>query len=396
MKRVILSVLVFWLSSSFAHTQAWFNHGTQEGINNLNVSTVLIDGTENKWVGTIGGGIFHFNGTQWISFNSGTSNLPHNTVYSSAIDKNGVLWFGGILGVCKYEANTLTAYTNAMGSFQMLRVFDIAVDNYNNKWFGTNRGLIKYDGNSFTVYTPQNSGMPEELVNTVCFDSIGRMWIGFNNSGIALWHNNNWTYINTFNSNLYSNRIYSIAFDAEFNIWVGTDRGFSRYKSGVWTSFLIQGGVQKIFIDQDDNKWFGTFNGVALLTANGQWTEFNTSNSGIGGNSVQDITMNSNCEMWFATNGGASVLSNCLNVQENKIVDVSIVPNPTRDYLTLNFSDFYNKYTIALYSSDGKRLQSHVTESSDFRIDLSSYSNGIYYLKINSENSETYHKIIKN
>ncbi|MBF0438817.1 MAG: regulator [Magnetococcales bacterium] len=45
------------------------------------------------WAGTWGGGVSHFDGTKWTSFNS-KDGLPGNIIYSLVLDAKGVLWAG--------------------------------------------------------------------------------------------------------------------------------------------------------------------------------------------------------------------------------------------------------------------------------------------------------------
>ncbi|WP_080780077.1 peptide-N-glycosidase F-related protein [Chryseobacterium phocaeense] len=80
-----------------------------------------------------------------------------------------------------------------------------------------------------------------------------------------------------------------------------------------------------------------------------------------------------------------------LSVQDVKTVDVSIYPNPTADFV--NIKSKAEVASISLYGIDGRKLSETREES---RIDLSSYTAGVYFLRIVLKDGITFkHKIIK-
>lgn len=80
-----------------------------------------------------------------------------------------------------------------------------------------------------------------------------------------------------------------------------------------------------------------------------------------------------------------------LSVQDIKTVDVSIYPNPTADFV--NIKSKAEVASISLYGIDGRKLSETRGES---RIDLSSYTAGVYFLQIVLKDGITFkHKIIK-
>lgn len=64
----------------------------------------LAEDAEYVWVGTYGGGIGRFSGSEWTVNNTGNSGLPNDHVYAIAIDFQGNIWIGTEGGLEVYPA----------------------------------------------------------------------------------------------------------------------------------------------------------------------------------------------------------------------------------------------------------------------------------------------------
>ena len=85
---------------------------------------------------------------------------------------------------------------------------------------------------------------------------------------------------------------------------------------------------------------------------------------------------------------------------DESMTTISLItyPNPTTDYLVLEFTDYSNeKMEYHLIDLNGKTIIKNSISSSKTQIDLNTYSKGIYFIKIIKELKEikTF-KIIKN
>ena len=72
---------------------------------------------------------------------------------------------------------------------------------------------------------------------------------------------------------------------------------------------------------------------------------------------------------------------------------VKIYPNPTN--AIINIESNYTINSIELYDIQGRILETHLEESTTATIDISNKLNGIYFLKITSENGIKVEKIVK-
>ncbi|MBN2347351.1 MAG: T9SS type A sorting domain-containing protein [Bacteroidales bacterium] len=83
------------------------------------------------------------------------------------------------------------------------------------------------------------------------------------------------------------------------------------------------------------------------------------------------------------------------------ILNCSVYPNPTADYITFIINgDLPKQYTISLYDNSGRLLESKKVTGNETRIYLNNLVASIYFLKVNENNIElkTFKiiKIIKN
>ncbi|WP_303316083.1 glycosyl hydrolase family 8 [Flavivirga abyssicola] len=94
----------------------------------------------------------------------------------------------------------------------------------------------------------------------------------------------------------------------------------------------------------------------------------------------------------FALSGNAynPLKEPSLSVTEIDDISFEIYPNPTSDYLFVNFRSTRPK-TLSLYSINGAKLLSKPIDNSEIKLDIRHLKTGIYLLNIDKEN----HKIVK-
>ena len=90
-------------------------------------------------------------------------------------------------------------------------------------WIGGYSGLIRYDGNEFYRYESSTG-----ISSVVCLyiDSSQRLWIGTNDSGIAVFKNEKFSFYNR-SDGLRSSSIRSITEDADGNVVIATTSGLA-------------------------------------------------------------------------------------------------------------------------------------------------------------------------
>jgi hypothetical protein len=72
---------------------------------------------------------------------------------------------------------------------------------------------------------------------------------------------------------------------------------------------------------------------------------------------------------------------------------VVIAPNPTKNNVNINCNNTIK--SIQLFDVQGRVLMTQLANDSEFTIDIFNYTNGIYFVKVITENGTTIEKIIK-
>ncbi|MEO8128226.1 MAG: ATP-binding protein, partial [Bryobacteraceae bacterium] len=105
-----------------------------------------------------------------------------------------------------------------------------------------------------------------------------------------------------------SEHIRTIYEDRSKNLWVGTQKGLSRFRNGVFENFLDKtdspaGFVHSFYEDKEGTLWVGTFGGGVLRFRDGKFTHFTTQN-GLFQNVVFQILEDDLGYMWMSGNNG--------------------------------------------------------------------------------------------
>ena len=250
---------------------------------------VVIDDSNNKWIGT-DSGLIRFDNTNWTLYDTTNSNLVSNDITSLKIDNTGLIWIGHDYGISTYDGQS---WNNISLDSEFRDISMIAFENNNTYWFGSNHrvvgnpvgGLYRYNPNtgSFLKYNTSNSGLPHNFPFSMDFDSSGNKWIAtLGGMGVAKFDGDTtWTVFDTNNSGIASNDVLFILVDDSNNKWFTTGNfsltgnGISFYDNNTWTTYdttnssIISNTTFMIEIDNLNNKYFTTFNGVCIFNESG-------------------------------------------------------------------------------------------------------------------------------
>ncbi|HOY48321.1 MAG TPA: SBBP repeat-containing protein [Flavobacteriales bacterium] len=111
-------------------------------------------------------------------------------------------------------------------------------------------------------------------------------------------------------------------------------------------------------------------------------TEFEPSLAGLGTHTITYTYTDSNSCISYATDN--IVVDACLGIKEMiNVNEIELFPSPTSGEFTIQCDEFSNHLgTITIYNILGEVIYSNQTQSSQIHIDISQFSNGIYYAKI--------------
>jgi ligand-binding sensor domain-containing protein/serine phosphatase RsbU (regulator of sigma subunit) len=172
-------------------------------------------------------------------------------------------------------------------------------------WLGTNDGIVKYDGVDFKLFTVKDS--------------------------------------------LYSNQVSSISQDKEGNIWLGHKSGnITIYNGHKFTKFDPEEGssmqeISSFFVNEDNIVCFSTYGeGVYYYAGENRKRLYNLStDDGLLDNYVYDIVIDSDSNLYFATDKGISVY----NIDKKEFIDqittTDGLPDNIVKHLIINNNDLW-------------------------------------------------------
>jgi hypothetical protein len=96
-----------------------------------------------------------------------------------------------------------------------------------------------------------------------------------------------------------------------------------------------------------------------------------------------------NMTIWLALGGSA------LGVEELKNENnFQIYPNPGNDQVSMMFGSHPGNYKLEIINSNGEIVSSHLGKEDQFMLNTSDLVNGVYFVKLNSENGSSIKKMI--
>lgn len=317
------------------------------GIGHDITQCLLIDKSENLWVGTLSGvSKTDLKPKKFKLFRN--SNLPNSVPLSgnvmAALFKNddGIIWAGNWgqgLNLVNPETGEVEHFASDREGNHYLPndfVHTILKDNRKNIWLGTRNGIFIFDQphNRFVdwrdYFNIRDLPSFENIrIYHIIQDRNERYWIAsanglyrvnINTGETDLFHSNE-----TGHKHLNANLIYTLFEDSEGLIWIATINGlavfnpekeeikhFSAEQDGLSSNFLIS-----LCEDSEGNIWIGSNAYINIFDKKTSTFRYMGKESGLLSNYIYEIRKDKNGEMWFATGNGLSRLDSYNGKLEN-------------------------------------------------------------------------------
>jgi hypothetical protein len=172
---------------------------TNSPVGNEGVLTFALDEAHNcVWIGNSSGQIHKLNRTTgaWTSY---AWSIP-SVVCDLATDSQGNLWIASWAGVYYFNGTSLINYNSSNSPIPNGTVAaHLLVDTNDDMWCTTGNGVIKFDGAFWTIYNASTSIVPNS-VNGIYQDHTGDIWVGASQSigqDIFRYSGGNWTTVYT-------------------------------------------------------------------------------------------------------------------------------------------------------------------------------------------------------
>ncbi len=400
MKKQLLTLGILCIGIG-ASAQTFTNYTTSDGLLNDNVNCVDVDASDNVWFGTQGG-VSMFDGANWTNYTTTSDpNLVDNNITAIYVAGSGDIWVGSDFGVSVLSGGNWTTYTttDGLGNNQ---VKCIAEDASGDIWFGTNSGVTELAGSTWTSYGT-SEGLPFGGVTAITLESNGDLWMGSGLGGVLIYNGSGFLNI-TSSDGLVDDRLRAIVIDDQNNRWFGTSEGISVFNSSNTfmtnhtTIFTLPppdtlNPIEDVKMDSQGNIWAGVYvdylvteGGVCAYNGN-QWIEYHVSD-GLIGPVVRALAIDGNDDVWVATSTGVSKISDhSIGLTEQKTTAFTVYPNPADDLLFIRTENPVSSQDVALFDATSKQVsvEGYALDANTLEFRVDHLSPGVYYCRIASE-----------
>jgi streptogramin lyase len=339
--------------------QAWQSYPIDGPPANLFLD-MEVDDQGNLWCAQEVYGASKFDGTAWESFSS-VPEIGGRRIQAVKKDLQGNIWFTGWGGgVMRYDpvesswvryAETNSPFRGIAADPEYVVVNDVAIDEMGNRWFPVwdafdlSRVVCSPadDETGWVVYHHQDSLVYPFLEKIFVQD--GHLYICYRGTGLTD-YDYNWTLENkgddrithytSTDHHLSNDDVWRCSVDKDKTLWAGTSSGLDKFDSdwGRFISVLLPGSlgpqVNDIAVDERNNKWIATINGLAVLNSRDEFVAlFTTFNSKICGNNVRGLEIDGRTgDVWVGTDNGLSRYESGIGAPAEDLSDVMPYPNP--------------------------------------------------------------------
>jgi len=264
------------------------NYTTKDGLPGntiLSVSTGRGVHNPNIWLAASNAGLAKYDRKKFYPY-SEVDGLLDNNVYSTYVDKNGIVWCGSKQGISRFDGKKFMSITMEDMKISDKDVTAIIQDKRGSLWFGTGGGLAQYQGDGKIITYDEVEGLERKEIICLAEDPFGNIWIGTKNGGLYRFDvfsdDKKKIHLIANDSMLSSNSVRAIIFLDEKKtgstgkeMLVGTDKGIDKI------TFDDKGKILKIrnynatdgfigvecndnamYRDPDGNVWIGTVKGL--------------------------------------------------------------------------------------------------------------------------------------
>jgi hypothetical protein len=167
-----------------------------------------------------------------------------------------------------------------------------------------------------------------------------------------------------------------------FNNWCGNCAPMTNVSGSIWElAIALEDGTYEYKFSHDN--WAGSEQltpGTTCSISNGEFT-----------NRALVVTENTILPIvcW-----GFCVACEFVGLNEEELINVSIYPNPSNDFIILTSDDIMLGYTV--YDFAGKVVMQNTNISTEWTVPIINLTNGIYNIHVRTKSGNVFHNFIKN
>jgi ligand-binding sensor domain-containing protein len=323
---------------------------------------IAIDENGKLWCSNWNSGCSSFDGAKWIAFQDTLHTLFSDSLVTRwpwmacvALDLEGNVLFGSF-GDGLFRLDSQGTWSRFDSSNSELRpihpnplytvVSDVVVDGAGTKWIANweaveGRRVVALQNNIWTPYLISD-GIRDSLINSLYAEG-GHLWICHRNAGLGFLDymgtvqdkvDDTIHYYTQAEDYLSGSEVKYVTIDLKGSLWVGTNAGLDRYDPdirrfrGVQMPEPLGPQVNCIAVDEMNNKWIGTVNGVGVINDLDYFVfVFTTTNSKLVDDKIDFINIDGKRgRVWIGTENGLS--SYQYKVPAENLCQVHPYPNP--------------------------------------------------------------------
>lgn len=319
-----------------------------ESIAGNSIYSILIDSSDNIWLGTNNGLVLFNPITEQFTRFAQNKNNPHslisNTVLSLAQLEDGKLWIGtenGGISILDISQNMFSTPENTKfshiypgdtpNSLSNKTVRSIFQDSFKNIWIGTYGDGINFISNRNSIfevwdYSPLpniKNNLSHKTAWGICVDENDKLWIGTDGGGIDVFDKGlKIASYNKENSKLSDNAILTAFKDSYNNLWFGTFSGGANIlKKGdkniaPFYPHQVTGDIRCFAEDNKKNIWMGGANGIYIYDIKGKKvTHLTQKQDKLRETFIRSIIFDNKNQIWIGSFGeGLSIYDSEMNL----------------------------------------------------------------------------------
>ncbi len=224
-------------------------------------------------------------------------------------DSDGNIWLATRVGLAKLVKDHFELFPVFSKSVKSVAALTKDVDG--NLLAVTDQGLFKQNGSQFFPILGGEELGSKHKVESILVESANRIVLGTQSEGLFCMCGGKLEHFDT-NNGLVNNRIAALFLDQEKSLWVGTNLGVTRIRTGQITRYTSHNGlsddyVRAVLKDSDGSTWVGTSAGLNQIKNNEvqQWGPA----QGLSSGSVYALMQRKPGELWMGTgDSGISIL----------------------------------------------------------------------------------------
>jgi signal transduction histidine kinase/ligand-binding sensor domain-containing protein len=203
-------------------SRAWERLTASDGWTGGRATCITGDRAGGVWIGTYHGGLHHWDGTNWTSFQH-AQGLAGEVVRALLLDSKENLWISMESTTCvqRLRDSKFQTFSQPVAS---RAVCALAEDANGNIWCGTlNNYLLRVEGDQLVDETPRTLAIPKPI-RSLYATPDGSLWLGYAGAGVGRFKNGHFTHIAS-EQGLPDAFISAMVADTTGGFWFASDHG---------------------------------------------------------------------------------------------------------------------------------------------------------------------------